>query len=119
MGPTQSWASQCEEGALGRDMQEKRGHWRQEISLCEGTEVWEGRVRCLREQSEEGPKGRSGQLRSLHPKGLGGEWPWDPHYGQHDAKGNQAEEARVRVLPAPALPHPRALKLMSRQLLSH
>lgn len=30
--------------------------------------MWEGRVWCLREQSKEGPKGRSGQLRSLHPK---------------------------------------------------
>lgn len=68
MGPTQSWGSQCEEGALWRDMKEKRVHWRQEISLCEGTEVWEGRVWCLREQSKEGPRGRSGQLRSLHPK---------------------------------------------------
>lgn len=68
MGPTRSWGSQCEEGALWRDMKEKRAHWRQETSLCEGTEVWEGRVWCLREQSKEGPKGRSGQLRSLHPK---------------------------------------------------
>lgn len=79
--PPQSWGSQCEEGALWRDMKEIGVHWRQEISLCKGTEVWEGRVWCLREHCKEGPKDRSGQLRSLHPKDLGGEWLWDPHYG--------------------------------------
>lgn len=46
----QSWGSQCEEGALLEGHEREIGvHWRQEVSLCEGTEVWEGRVWCLRE----------------------------------------------------------------------
>lgn len=36
----------------GAHEREIRVHWRQESSLCKGTEVWEGRVWCLGEQSE-------------------------------------------------------------------
>lgn len=36
----------------GGHEREVRVHWRQESSLCKGTEVWEGRVWCLGEQSE-------------------------------------------------------------------
>lgn len=33
---------------------ETRVHQKQESSLCKGTEVWEGRVWCLKEQRNKG-----------------------------------------------------------------
>ena len=56
---------------------ETRVHWRQESSLCKGTEVWEGRVWCLKEQRSKGVVPKAGEvgkgwLRSLHLETLVG-----------------------------------------------
>lgn len=85
-------------------------HWRQESSLCKGTEVWEGSLvfggSRVRADLKAGGVDRD-QLRGLHPRGLGVAWPWDP---TTDGIGMmqrriRAKEARVQVPPAPALPH--------------
>lgn len=76
--------SQREEGALRRAVKEEtRVHWRQESRLCKGTEVWEGRVWCLKEQRNKGAVPKAGEVgkgwpRSLHSGDLSGPWPWDP-----------------------------------------
>lgn len=64
--------SKCEEGVLGGGGCERdiRVHWRQESSLCKGTEVWEGRVWYLGKQTGWGSQRQKmgGQPRDLHPQ---------------------------------------------------